>query len=774
MMKSESGRRFRALGVTVTLAACGLTASMPEIRSVLFHSEDAKEIVEVRPKAGSPNILVWVMDDVGFGQLGAFGGAVETPNLDRLAAAGLLFTNYHTTPICSASRASLLTGRNSHAVHIGGHSAMAVGFSGYDARVPRGAGTIAANLGSAGYATFAIGKWDHLPPEHSSQSGPYTYWPSGQGFDRFYGFLTYDADNFSPVLWSDHTPVELPGDPDFHLSADMADKAIDWIASRDADPARRPFFLYWATGAAHSPHHAPEADRMAYRGRFDAGWDVARSEILERQKELGIVPVNTRLPPRPEGMPAWDSLSANEQRLYARAMEAFAAQLTHADRQFGRMIDALDARGELDNTLIIVVSDNGASAEGAPGGIFSEFMMANGRYPGVEENLNHYEGWGGPDTYPLYPVGWAVAGNTPFRFYKQTAYEGAIRVPMIVSWPDGIASGEAPRDQYLHAIDLAATIYDAADLALPETINGVPQLQLDGESLLPLLRAPDSAEGGRRLQYYEMYGNRAIYADGWKAVVPHRLETWDFSKPASFSDDTWELYDLRKDPNELNDLAMEFPDKLRELRRQFDAEARKNNVYPLTNTGDAQRWRAALAEADMASRGYTWQYTGRVVRIPEALAPPIHTHSFKADFSGEFPLAAEGTLMAIGGRNGGLSWFVQDGVPGFVFHNIDHSRTVLLAVSAIPEGPHDVSLAFWRTADGADVELFVDDREVAAGTVPGPLPVYMFTSNETFDAGDDTGTTVSPLDAGETAFNGQRATLRVTVQPLAPEQGSGR
>ena len=744
-MALHSGWAAHICGACMVVAAaviCGCGVAQSEQPPELFSEAVPHEIEDLRPASSSPNVIVWVVDDLGFGQVGAFGGVIETPTLDALAANGLIYTNYHTTPICSASRAALLTGRNSHNVGVGGHSAMSIGFPGYNARIPRGAGTVAANLKSAGYLTYAIGKWDHLPPEHSSKAGPFTYWPSGQGFDRFYGFLTYDADNFSPVLWSDHTPVELPDNPDYHLSADMADKAIEWIDLRDSEPDPRPFFMYWATGAVHSPHQAPESDRLYYRGRFDAGWDVIRQQILDDQIARGIVPAGTVLPPRPEGMPAWNSLDEAQKKSYARAMEVFAAQLTHADREFGRILETLRARGELDNTLIMVVADNGASAEGAPDGLFSEFLMANGRYPDVSENLEHYEDWGGPNTYPHYPMGWAVAGNTPFQYYKQTAYEGAVHVPMIVSWPARITASGETRPQYIHAIDLTSTIFEGAGIEPPPEINGTDQVAFDGQSVAYTFDAAD-APSKRTVQYYEMYGNRAIYADGWKAVVPHRLKTWDFTTPPSFENDSWQLYDLSVDINERNDLSAEYPEKLNELIGKFREEAIKYNVFPLTNTGDAQRLRANVAAEEMASHDYLWRYAGPVSRVPEALAPPIQTHSFTLSASLDLSADKTGAIMALGGRNGGMSLFAVEGRLKFLFRNIDLTETLLAAPSPLGTGEQSVQLEFRRGEDGADVRISVDGEIIAEGNVPGPLPVFLFTSNETFDIGTDTGSPVS-------------------------------
>lgn len=711
----------------------------------------------VRPAArkDAPNILVWMLDDTGFGQLSCFGGLVDTPNIDRVAGRGLRYSNYHTTPICSASRAAFLTGRNSHEVHVGGHSAMAIGFPGQDALVPRSAGTIAENLRQAGYQTYAIGKWDHLPPRDASGAGPFTYWPSGQGFDRFYGFLSYDANNFSPLLWSDHTPVELPDRPSYHLSADMADRAIAMISARQAAGARRPpFFLYWATGAVHSPHHAPDEWLARYRGKFDEGWDVAREKILARQKALGIVPQDARLPPRPEGMKAWAELSPDERRVYARSMEAFAAQLAHVDHEFGRILDALDAQGELDNTMVVVTSDNGASGEGAVDGTFSEFMMANGRFASVDENLEHLDEWGRAGSYPLYPVGWAVAGDTPFRYYKQTTFEGGIRVPLVLSWPKGIAARGELRRQYHHVSDVLPTLLEAAQVKPAEIVNGVRQQPISGTSMAYSFTRANAADA-KRVQYYEMYGNRAIWADGWKAVMPHRLQTWDFKKQPPITENGWQLYHQKLDFNELHDLAAERPEKLAELMQRFDVEARKYQVYPLTNTGAAQRLMAKSAENQLAARKGQFRYVGPVSRIPEALAPPVHTHSFTMTMEVDPGRARDGTLMAMGGRFGGLGLYLRNGAPVLALRTMDRKLSTIAANEALA-GKAEVKLHFDRVApDSARASITVNGRQVASGDLTGALSNFIFSSNETFDIGADPGTVVLDGVRAPFAFTGK-------------------
>lgn len=759
-----------ALGV-LALAGASAAEAAPAAAPVIgrtFKESRPGPIVRQTAPAGAPNILVWVIDDMGFGQLGSYGGLIETPNIDRVAQRGLRYTNYHTTPICSASRAALLTGRNSHRVHIGGHSAIAVGFPGQDALVPRAAGTVSENMRQSGYVTYAIGKWDHLPQADASAAGPFTYWPSGQGFDRYYGFLAFDSDNFRPTLWADHQPVDLPPRADYHLSADMADKAIDWIGTRDATDPHRPFLMYWATGAVHAPHHAPQRWRDHYKGRFDAGWDVAAQRILDRQKRLGLVPADMALPPRPAGMKPWAELSRDEQKLFARQMEAFAAQLSHADEQFGRILDALEARGELDNTIVVVTADNGASAEGAPAGTFSEHYFANAYFATLEENLRRYDDWGGPSTYPHYAMGWAVAGNTPFRFYKQTAYEGGTRVPLILSWPKGIAARGELRGQYQHVTDLAPTILDAAGIAPAATVNGERQMSFDGVSMAYSFAAP-AAPSRHPVQYYEMYGNRSIYANGWKAVVPHRLDVWDFMNQPAFGDANWELYDLASDPGEQHDLAAAQPRKLMEMRRLFDREAKANNVFPLTNTSDAWGTVRKVLAADMARRGSLWRYRGASARIPEALAPPVQSNSFTIEAKLDLTAGADGTIAAIGGRYGGFALFLREGRPVFAYRGLDMVLSEVAADRALRRGPATLVLHFERRNDSdAFVRLTADGVELASGPIKGALPRLSFSPGETFDLGRDTGT--GPLADGRTSgvFEGRIDAVEVRIGTPAP------
>lgn len=719
------------------------------------------------PAAARPNILVWMVDDLGFGQLGAYGGLIETPNIDRLARDGLRFSNYHTTPICSASRAALLTGRNPHAVHIGSHTAAAVDQPGYDGFIPRAAGTIAENLRQAGYTTHAIGKWDHLRSEFTSANGPFTYWPSGQGFDHFYGFLSAEANNFAPVLWADHAPAAGPRGTGYHLTSDLADRAIDTINARDAAARPAPFFIYWATGAVHAPHHAP-ADYLArYRGRFDMGWDRAREEIFRRQQAMGLVPRDAELPPRPEGMPAWDSLSPEERRINARAMEAFAAMMTHADHEFGRILATLEARGELDNTIVLITSDNGASAEGGPAGTFNELTFYNRRDATLAENQRHLAAWGGPETYPHYPVGWAVAGNTPFRYYKQTTYEGGVRVPLVLSWRHGIRGGNGIRNQFMNVSDVVPTLLDAAGVRPASTVNGVDQIPFDGTSFTSVF-ADAGAAPPRDVQYFELFGNRAIWTGGWKAVLPHRTRIW---RPggSAIGNEGWELYHVDRDINERVNLADREPERLRRMIALFDREGRRNNVFPMMNTEDALRAIRSATDAAMRARGNEWIYRGAVSQIPEALAPPLPTRSFEISARFTVPARANGALLAMGGRSGGLSLYFDRGRPVFAYRNIDGTETLAASRRALPAGAHQIGVVFDRQGNElATARLVVGGSTVAETRISGPLPIARFSMNETFDIGSDAGSAAASAAAARSPFAGEIEMIRVWIRDTEP------
>lgn len=708
-------------------------------------AEKAAPIVTDR-RQQPPNVLVWMMDDVGFAQISCYGGLVLTPNIDRVASQGLRYTNYHTAPICSASRASFLTGRMPHSVHVGGHAAAARPFPGYDANIPASAGTVAANLHQAGYATFALGKWDHLPSEEASPAGPFNHWATGQGFDHFYGFLAADADNWNPVLIRDLTAVARPADPAYHLSADLADQAITMIDSRDPQSPRRPFFMYWATGAAHSPHHAPKDWIERYRGKFDMGWDKAREIALKSQEEKDLVAKGTQLAQRPEGMPQWSSLSAVQKRLYAHQMEVFAAALSYADAQFGRILDALQASGELDNTLVIIASDNGASAEGGPDGLYNEAEVTNPKLPGVAENMAFYDDWGGPRTYPHYSYGWAVAGDTPFRYYKQTTHEGGTRVPLVIAWHDGIAAHGELRNQFVHVSDIAPTILDAAGVPLAQTINDVAQSPMEGQSVKASFTASGDPRGGRA-QYVELYGNKGLWWQGWSIVTNHRFRTWDWHTTKTF-DEPWELYDLISDPGQNHNLAAQQPQRLAQMSRMFDEQAQRFHVYPIHNLSDSYAESFVKARANFERRGGKWRYAGAVGNIPQALAPPINSRSFTMKAKLDLPASGiTGPIFAYGGQLGGIGFYLKDGKPMLILNALNGESVFVAAPEAVEAGVTQIQLDLAKggvAPDGsADYQVTISaaGRMLTQHTVHVAIPAF-FGIGEVFGVGTDEGSSV--------------------------------
>ena len=644
----------------------------------------------------------------------------------------------------------MLTGRNPHTVHIGGHATAArEGYLAHDAKIPAEDGTIAANLHAAGYATFALGKWDHLPSDEASPAGPYTRWAQGQGFDQFYGFMAADADQWNPVLFRGTTPVMKPQRPDYHLSADLADQAIAMIDQRSASgdhDRTRPFFMYWATGAAHAPHHAPKDWIERYKGKFDGGWDAAREAVLKSQIASGLVPKGTKLAPRPEGMPAWDSLSPDQKRLFARQMEVFAAALSYADAQFGRILDRLQARGELDNTMIVIVSDNGASAEGAPEGLYNEAEVTSAKPPSAADNLAFYDDWGGPRTYPHYAVGWAVAGDTPYRYFKQTTHEGGTRVPLIVSWPKGIAArGELRRD-FVFVDDIAPTVLEATGTPLAKIVNNVPQAPMEGQSIAATFKTSGDPRSGRA-QYVELYGNKKLMWQGWSLVTSHRIKTWDWQTAKTFNE-PWELYDVVSDPGETRDLAASEPARVARMAAEFDSQARAHNVFPVFNLSDTGAESVGRARAEFARRGRLWRYDGPVGSISSSLAPPVLGRSFRMSATiDDLASGATGAIFAQGGQMGGIGLYLNQGRLQFVLNDLRGNSASVTADAPLERAKALLQLDVVRSlpgADGkADFEVTIRDgaRILAHETVRFALPPY-FGLSEVFGIGNDAGSPV--------------------------------
>jgi len=737
----------------------------------------------VEAPAGAPNILLILTDDVGFGATSVFGGPIQTPNFQRVADRGLRYNCWHTTALCSPTRAALITGRNHHTVASGVITEFATGFPGYNSLVPKSCGAIGAVLKQNGYNTSWFGKMHNVPDWMSSQAGPFDLWPNGLGFEYFYGFLGGDSDQWHPALYENTTPIEpYLGDPTYILDRDLADKAIAWMRMQHALAPTKPWLLYYCTGTAHAPHHAPKDWIAKYKGKFDQGWDKVREETLARQMKLGVVPPETKLTKRPEQLPAWDSLSADQKRLYARMMEVYAGALSHADHQIGRVLDALDQSGQADNTLIIfMMGDNGASAEGSLQGTTNEVATAgNGVPESLPFMLSMIDELGGPLGYNHYPVGWAHAMDAPMQWTKQVAsHFGGSRNGMVISWPARIKDKAGLRQQFCHVIDIAPTIYEAAKIMPPSSLDGTPQKPLDGTSLVYTF---DDAKSPTRhsTQYFELVGNRAIYKDGWMAcTTPLRLPWVTVSGSEANPDDfKWELYNINEDFSQANDLAAKFPDKLKELQAAFDVEAKKFNVYPLDSSFSS---RADPAIRPSLTRGRSeFIYFPGMKRIPEGSAPDFKNKSWTIAAEVEIPKGgANGVIATIGGRFGGWVLLLHDSKPLFAYalSNQPNHKFKIQTAQALSPGSHVLRVVFkydgGGIGKGATATLLVDEKPAGEVKIPQTIAVR-FSLDETFDVGEDTGTPVLEEYAEKMPFRftGTLNKFAVVLDPhsLTPEE----
>jgi arylsulfatase A-like enzyme len=729
----------------------------------------------VKAPEGAPNILLILTDDVGFGASSTFGGPIQTPNFQRLADSGLRYNMFHTTALCSPTRAALISGRNHHSVHSGVITEFATGYPGYDSLIPKSAGSVGEVLKENGYNTSWFGKMHNVPDWMSSQAGPFDLWPVGLGFEYFYGFIGGDSDQWHPALYENTRPIEpYLGQPDYIFDRDMANKAIAWMQMQHALAPDKPWLLYYATGTAHAPHHAPKEWIDKYKGQFDQGWDKVREETLARQIKLGVVPPNTLLTKRPEQIPAWDSLSEDQKRLYARMMEVYAGALSYADNQIGRLLDAVEESGQLDNTLVIfIMGDNGASPEGTLQGTTNE-VGTNGN--GVKEDLPYLlsmmDKLGGPLTYNHYPVGWAHAMDSPMQWTKQVAsHFGGTRNGLVISWPARIKDEGGLRSQFSHVIDIVPTIYEAVGITPPTMLDGVKQDPLDGVSLVYTF---DDAKAPERhsTQYFELVGNRAIYKDGWMAsTTPLRLPWVTVGDEPNPDDFKWELYNITDDFSQANNLADKYPDKLKELQKAFDVEAKKYNVYPLDSSFAS---RADPAIRPSLTRGRTeFTYEPGMIRIPEGSAPDFKNKSWTVAADITIPDdGASGVLATIGGRFGGWALLLNDSKPEFVyaFSNQPQHKFRIASDQALSPGNHVVRFKFdyegGGIGKGATGTLLVDEKPIAEGKIPQTIAIR-FSLDETFDVGEDAGTPVVEdyADKMPYAFTGTLKKFAVVLEP---------
>jgi arylsulfatase A-like enzyme len=731
----------------------------------------------VEAPKGAPNVLLILTDDVGFGASSTFGGPIRTPNFQRLADSGLRYNMFHTTALCSPTRAALITGRNHHSVASGVITEMATGYPGYNSIVPKSAGSVGEVLKENGYNTSWFGKMHNVPDWMSSQAGPFDLWPSGLGFEYFYGFIGGDSDQWHPALYENTMPIEpYLGKPDYILDHDLADKAINWMEMQHALAPTRPWFLYYATGTAHAPHQAPKEWIAKYKGQFDQGWDKVREETLARQIKLGVVPADTQLTKRPDEIPAWDTLSADQKRLYAHMMEVYAGALSYADDQIGRVLDAVEESGQRDNTLVFfIMGDNGASAEGSMQGTTNEIGTGgNGVTESLPFLLSMMDQLGGPSTYNHYPVGWAHAMDSPMQWTKQVAsHFGGTRNGMVISWPAKITDKGGLRQQFASVIDIVPTIYAASGITPPKMLDGVEQKPIEGTSLVYTF-ADAKAPTRHTTQYFELVGNRAIYKDGWMAsTTPLRLPWINSGFEPNPDDFKWELYNVNKDFSQANNLAAENPEKLKELQAAFDVEAKKYNVYPL-DSSFASRADPAIRPSLTRGRNEFTYYPG-MIRIPEGSAPNFKNKSWAVAAEVTVPESgASGVLATIGGNFGGWVLLMQDSKPEFVYaySNQPEHKFRIVSDQQVPAGNHVVRFAFkydgGGIGKGATGILFVDGKQVAQGQIPKTIPIR-FSLDETFDVGEDTGTPVVEdyVDKMPFQFTG---TLKKFVVVLEPEK----
>ena len=714
----------------------------------------------VLPREGSPNVVVILLDDTGFSHLGSFGSVIETPNFDRLADSGLRYTNFHTTALCSPTRACLLTGRNHHSVGMRAVSNFDTGFPNMRGRIAPSAATLAEVLEPAGYHTMAVGKWHLAPMREASAAGPFTDWPLQRGFNRFYGFMNGETDQFHPELCADNHYIDPPATPDegYHVSEDLVDQSIDMIRNQKSLVPERPFFLYLAFGATHAPHQAPDDYLAKHRGRFDKGWDVIRQQVYEKQLELGVIPAGTELAPRNSGVKPWDDLSQDEQAFACRLQEAFAAFLDHTDVQVGRLLDALEAQGELDNTVVFALSDNGASQEGAASGVTDEFRYFNNIPEDLDAALARLDDIGTRRSSSNYPWGWAQVGNTPGKRYKQNTHGGGIRDPLIVSWPAGIEQecrGQI-RTQFHHVIDLAPTVLEILGLEAPDSVKGVAQQPVEGTSLAYTFEA-EAADAAavpstKVSQYFEMFGHRAIWSEGWKAVTFHHQ-----GKP--LADDVWELYHLDQDFSESNDLAESEPERLAAMIELFWEEAEKYGVLPI-DSGDTRGLFAGHPMAGTPRARDRFVYRPPMDRIPIDASPALGTRTWSVRASIErSDINQAGVLLALGTINNGLAAYVQDN--RLVYEHNYFREVTTVRSEPLPAGAITVGIDFDRVRRGpARVRLLADGAVVGEGVIP---KVSTMISSTGLDIGQSTAGVSDAFDA-PFAFDGRLHEVELTTQ----------
>ena len=736
--------------------------------------QDFPPIEPLRPPAGAPNVIIALIDDVGFGASTAFGGPCETPTAERLAGAGLKYNRFHTTALCSPTRQAILTGRNHHSVGMGAIAELATSAPGYNSIRPNTAAPLAEVLKLNGYSTAQFGKCHEVPVWETSPMGPFTQWPTGSGFEHFYGFIGGETNQYYPAIYNDTVPVEPDRTPEqgYHFTEDMTDHAIEWVRQQKALMPDKPFFVYWAPGATHAPHHVPEEWSAKYKGRFDDGWDAQRERTFARQKELGIIPDDAELTARPDEIPAWDDMPDDLKPVLSRQMEVYAGFLDHTDHHLGRLVDAVEDLGALENTLVYyIIGDNGASAEGTPNGTFNELLTLNGvtDVETAEFMASRIDDFGTPKAFNHYAVGWAHAMDTPYQWTKQIAsHWGGTRNGTIVHWPEGIAAKGEVRQHFHHVIDIAATVLDAAGLPEPQEVHGVGQQPLHGVSMRYSFD-DGAAEERRETQYFEMFVNRGIYHQGWTAVTRHSIP-WLMGEAPDIADDVWELYGP-DDWSQTRDLAAENPGKLAELQRLFMIEGARYNVFPLDDRR-VERFNSDLAGRPVLVQGNSQLMFRGMKRLSEGSVINVKNKSHAVTAEIVVPEGGgSGALIAQGGQYGGWSLYMHEGRLAYCYNLFGLEQYKTYSDAAVAPGEHQVRVEFGYDGGGlgkgGDVALFVDGEPAGNGRAESTVPM-VFSADETTDLGEDTATAVSDDYApGASSFNGKVKWVQIDIAEAA-------
>lgn len=724
---------------------------------------------EVKAPTGAPNVVIVLIDDIGFGHSSAFGGPIHMPTLEKLAANGLKYNRFHTTALCSPTRVALLTGRNHHVNNAGAIMELATGFPGNTGVRPLSVTPLAEILRQNGFSTAAFGKYHETAPWEVSVSGPYDRWPTHSGFDKFYGFIGGETNQWAPGIFDGTVRIETPRTPGYHFTVDMTDQAIRWVSAQQALTPDKPFYMYFATGATHAPHHVPKEWIEKYKGKFSGGWDKLREETFARQKQLGVIPADTKLTVRPKEIPAWDGMNADQKRLFERQMETFAGFAEHTDHEVGRLVAQLEAIGELDNTILFyIVGDNGASAEGGPEGTYNEMMALNGIVGKADQMMKHIDAWGDPTTFPHFAIGWAWAGNTPFQWTKQVAsHFGGTRNGMVLHWPNRIKAKGEIRSQFHHVIDVAPTVLEAAKLPEPKTVNGIEQRPMDGVSMLYTVDDA-KAKDRRTTQYFEMFGNRGIYHEGWVACTRHSIP-WLMAANPPLNEDVWELYNVDKDFSQADNLAAQQPEKLKELQAVFMKEAIKNHVLPIDDRR-SERFNPAIAGRPdlMGGRKSLTVYGGMTGMMENAFinVKGVH-HTVTAEIEVK-DAKTKGVIIAQAGYFGGWTLYMKEGAVHHEYNFFGLERTNIAAPSPLAPGKHTIVYEFVpdeaKPGTGGKSIITIDKQKVAEGHIPKTQP-FAFSADEGADVGEDGETNVSPdYKQGDNKFTGKIQKVVVEVK----------